>query len=99
MCMAIFVDTHKIHSKLIEAGFEQDKATAIVETFGMAEEGLSTKADISMLKNEFDIVRMLKNEFDIVRRDMEIWKRDITLQVWGVGATIIGVMAAFNFLG
>jgi hypothetical protein len=86
--MAIFVDTHKIYSKLIEAGFEQDKATAIVETFGMAEEGLSTKADISMLKNEFDLVR----------RDMEIWKRDIKLQVWGVGATIIGVMAAFNFL-
>lgn len=89
MCMAIFVDTHKIYSKLIEAGFEQSKATAIVETFGMAEEGLSTKADISMLKNEFDLVR----------RDMEIWKGDIKLQVWGVGATIIGVMAAFNFLG
>ena len=42
---------------------------------------------------------MLKNEFDLVRRDMEIWKGDIKLQVWGVGATIIGVMAAFNFLG
>jgi hypothetical protein len=88
-CMAILVDTHKIYSKLIEAGFEKAKADAIVDTFSMAEEGLATKADISMLKNEFDLVR----------RDVEIWKRDIKLQVWSVGATIIGVMAAFNFLG
>ena len=35
--MAILVDTHKIYSKLIEAGFEQLKANAIVQSFGMAQ--------------------------------------------------------------
>lgn len=87
--MAIFVDTHKIYSKLVAAGFEKSKADAIVESFSMTEEGLATKADIGMLKNELDILR----------RDMEIWKRDIRLQVWSVGSAIIGVMAAFNFFG
>lgn len=87
--MAVLIDTHKIYSKLIEAGFEKEKADVIVDSFSTAEEGLATKADISMLKNEFDLVR----------RDMEIWKRDVKLQIWTVGAAIIGVMAAFNFLG
>ncbi len=87
--MAILVDTHKIYSKLVAAGFEKAKADAIVDSFSMTEEGLASKTDVAMLKNEFDLLR----------RDMEIWKRDIRLQIWGVGATIIGVMAAFNFLG
>ena len=87
--MAVLVDTHKVYSKLIAAGFEKTKADAIVETFAMAEEGVATKADVVVLKSEFDLLH----------RDMEIWKRDITIQVWIVGTAIIGVMAAFKFLG
>lgn len=67
--MAVLVDTHKVYSNLIAAGFEKTKADAIVETFSMADEGVATKSDVSMLKSEFDLLR----------RDMEIWKRDITI--------------------
>lgn len=87
--MAVLVDTHKVYSKLVAAGFEKTKADAIVETFTMADEGVATKADIAVLKNEFDLLR----------RDMEIWKRDITIQVWVVGTAIIGVIAAIHFFG
>jgi hypothetical protein len=84
--MAILVDTHKIYSKLIEAGFEQGKATAIVESFGMAQEDVATKGDIELLRNEFGF-------------KMDSLKKDLVIQMWSVGATVIGVMAAFNFLG
>ena len=63
--MAVLVDTHKVYSKLVAAGFEKTKADAIVETFSMAEEGVATKADVAMLKSEFDLLR----------RDMDISKR------------------------
>lgn len=86
--MAVLVDTYKVYSKLVAAGFEKTKADAIVETFSMAEEGVATKADTDAL-----------NEFELLRRDMQIWKSDVTIQVWIVGTAIIGVMAAFHFLG
>jgi hypothetical protein len=41
--MAILVDTHKIYSTLIEAGFEQKKENAIVSSFGMAKDDVVTK--------------------------------------------------------
>jgi hypothetical protein len=79
-------DTHKIYSKLIEAGFEKAKADAIVESFAMAQEDVATKGDIELLRKEL--------EFKI-----DNLKKDLLIHMWTVGATIIGVMAAFNFLG
>lgn len=54
--MAILVDTYKIHSRLIKAGFEKDKAEAIVESFSMAQEDVATKGDIELLQKELQVV-------------------------------------------
>lgn len=80
--MAILVDTHKIYSKLIEAGFEQSKANAIVESFGMAQEAVATKGDI-----------------DLLRQEMKVMEQKLMVNMWVVGTALVGVMAAFNFLG
>lgn len=80
--MAILIDTYKIHSRLVKAGFQKEQADVIVETFSEAEEQVATKGDIELL-----------------RKDMEVWKKDVSLQIWVVGAAIIGVMSAFNFIG
>jgi hypothetical protein len=77
--MAILADTHKIYSKLVEAGFEKSKADALVESFSMAQGDLVTKEH-------------LDHQLDNLRKDLLI-------QMWSIGTIIIGVMAAFNFLG
>lgn len=54
--MAILVDTHKIYSKLIAAGFEKKEADAIVESFAMVQEDAATKGDIELLRKELQVV-------------------------------------------
>lgn len=80
--MAILVDTHKIYSKLIAAGFEKAKADAIVESFGMAQEEVATKGDIELL-----------------RKEMQVGEQKLMVNTWVVGTALVGVMAAFHFLG
>jgi hypothetical protein len=80
--MAILVDTHKIYSKLIEAGFEQPKTNAIVESFGMAQEDVATKGDIELMRKEIQVV-----------------EQKLMVNTWVVGTALVGVMAAFHFLG
>jgi hypothetical protein len=52
----------------------------------MAQEDVATKGDVELLRNEFKF-------------KMDSLKKDLVIQMWTVGATVIGVMAAFNFLG
>jgi hypothetical protein len=49
--MAVLVDTHKVYSKLVAAGFKKTKADAIVESFAMAQEDVATKGDIELLRS------------------------------------------------
>ena len=57
--MPILVDTHKIYSILVNAGFEQKKATALVEAFSSASDELSTKADIARIEAELKLIKWI----------------------------------------
>ena len=49
--MAKAIDTLKAASHLEEAGFEKEKAEAIVGIISISEESLATKADIELLES------------------------------------------------
>jgi len=78
--MSVIVDTHKVHTRLIEAGFEKEKADVIVEVFSRLEDEVATKGDITLL-----------------RKDMEIMKKELMIQMWSVGTVIVGILGAINF--
>lgn len=71
--MAILVDTHKIYSKLVEAGFDKSKADALVESFSMAQGELVTK-------------EYLDHRLDSLRKDLLIQMWSIGTIIVGVMA-------------
>lgn len=50
--MALVIDTHKIHSLLLQAGFEKNKADALLEAITFSYEELATKQDILSLRKD-----------------------------------------------
>ncbi len=52
--MAI-IDTHKAFERLTSAGFDKDKAEAILDTLGETGESLATKADLRDLEQRMTI--------------------------------------------
>ncbi len=53
--MALIIDTHKIHSMLVSAGFEKAKADVLVQAITMSYEELATKSDLEMMKKDLVI--------------------------------------------
>ena len=84
--MAILVDTHKIYSLLTKAGFEKEKATALVEAFSTSAEELATKEDLENLRND-------------LKKEMLLHKKDMVIHQWIVGTAVVAFLSAIKFLG
>lgn len=48
--MAVFIDTYRAVTHLVERGIERRQAEAIVEVFGDASQEVATKADLRLLE-------------------------------------------------
>ena len=55
--MSINVDTYKIHTLLVNAGFEKNKADALIEAITASNDEVATKSDIELLKKDLLVMR------------------------------------------
>lgn len=103
----MLIDTLKAQRRLTQSGFNEQQAESLVELLSTAEEQVATKDDLERLRQagKQDLERLrqdLEHQIDELRQDMdkrfEVLQRDLTIRIYAVGLTIIGVMAALNFL-
>ena len=104
--MAATVDTHREVKNLVDAGFEEPQAEAVVETVVAGRAGLSTKTDIRVLRADMNVLRtemqtdmqLLRTERQVFRADMQTDMKDLKIDLikWLGGTTIavVGIAVA-----
>ena len=80
--MAATVDTHREVKNLVDAGFEEPQAEAVVETVVAGRAGLSTKTDIRVLRADMNVLRTeMQTDMQLLRTEMQVFRADMQTEM------------------
>ena len=91
--MADTVDTHRAVKNLVDAGFAESKAEAVVETVGAGRAGLATKADFKLLQADLDLMRAdLQADMKDLKLDLIKWLGGTTVAAVGIAVAVLSLI-------
>ena len=80
------VDTHQEVKNLVNAGFAEPKAGAVVETVVAGPAGLATKADLDLLRAD------LQADMKDLKLDLIKWLGGTTIAVVGIAVAVLSLI-------
>lgn len=87
------VDTHQEVKNLVNAGFAEPKAEAVVETVSAGRAGLATKADLNLMRADLDLLRAdLQADMKDLKLDLIKWLGGTTIAVVGIAVAVLSLI-------
>ena len=84
--MAANMDTHQEVKNLVDAGFTESKAEAVVETVVAGRTGLATKADLDLLR------AALQADMKDLKLDLIKWLGGTTIAMVGIAVAVLSLI-------